>query len=68
MVNSKPENGLVFLDGEMIGSTPLKRAGIPAGTHEIAITHDGYLTCSRLITVHQGEITLVPTVRLRKVR
>jgi hypothetical protein len=65
MVNSTPENETVFLDGEMIGSTPLERAGIPAGTHEITITHDGYMTWSHLITVRQGQLTLVPTARLR---
>jgi PKD repeat protein len=66
MVNSTPENGSVFIDGELIGSTPLEGAGIPAGIHEIMITHDGYMTWSHQITVQQGQITLVPTVRLRK--
>lgn len=66
MINSTPENGTVFVDGERIGSTPLERAGIPAGTHEITITHEGYMNWSQLVTVRQGQITLVPTARLRR--
>lgn len=66
MVNSTPENGTVFLDGEMIGYSPLEKSGIPAGTHEITITHEGYTNWSKLVTVRQGQITLVPTARLRR--
>ena len=65
-VNSTPQNGSVYLDGVFIGYTPLEKAGIPAGTHEITISHTGYQSWSHLITIQQGQITLVPTVRLRK--
>lgn len=66
MVNSTPHNGSVFLDGGMIGYTPLKNAVVPAGTHLVAITHDGYQSWSRTITVQQGQVTLIPAVQLQK--
>ncbi|MDD1728368.1 MAG: right-handed parallel beta-helix repeat-containing protein [Methanospirillum sp.] len=66
MVSSTPENGSVLLDGVMNGYTPLENAVVPAGTHLVAITHDGYQDWSRTVTVQQGQVTLLPTVGLRK--
>ena len=66
MVNSIPPNGSVFLDGSMIGSTPLNNALVPAGSHQVVITRDGYQNLSRTAFVRQGQSTLLPTAVLRK--
>lgn len=66
MVNSTPPNGSVFLDGSMIGYTPLNNTVVPVGTYQVVITHDGYQNWSRTVFVRQGQSTLVPTAVLRK--
>jgi len=66
MVNSIPPNGSVFLDGSMIGSTPLNNALVPAGMHQVLITRDGFHNWSRAAFIRQGQNTLVPTAVLRK--
>jgi PKD repeat protein len=65
-VNSTPPNGSIFLDGSMIGYTPLQNGVVPAGTHQVVITHDGYQNWTRTVYVQQGQSTLLPTEVLRK--
>ena len=65
-VSSIPPNGSVFLDGSMFGYTPVKNAVVPAGTHQVVISRDGYQNWTRTAFVEQGQGTLIPTAVLRK--
>jgi hypothetical protein len=41
-VDSSPGMSVVILDGRSAGITPLVISGIPAGSHTLVVTHDGY--------------------------
>jgi serine/threonine protein kinase len=60
LVESRPEGAKVFLDGRLIGSTPLSMPGIPAGEHAIRLERDGYRRWSssiRIVASEQNRVT-----------
>ena len=59
-VESRPDAARVFLDGRLIGTTPLVVASVPAGEHAIRIERDGYRRWSssiRIVAAEQNRVT-----------
>lgn len=50
-VLSRPPGARVFLDGAMIGKTPLLEMPVKTGDHEVRITHGGYKDLVRSVDV-----------------
>jgi|MTBAKMStandDraft_1061839.scaffolds.fasta_scaffold13281_4 hypothetical protein len=66
-VSSDPTGAQVYLDGQMIGMTPLTVADVSPGEHTLLITMDGYTDFSQTITITaEGSIVsaaLVPAAQ-----
>jgi serine/threonine-protein kinase len=58
-VDSRPEGARVFLDGRLIGTTPVDTPSVGAGEHAIRIERDGYRRWSSSIRVVASEKTRV---------
>jgi serine/threonine-protein kinase len=59
-VESRPEGARVFLDGQMIGTTPLAMQNVSAGEHAIRLERDGYRRWSssvRIVASEQNRVT-----------
>ncbi len=50
-INSKPENVLVYIDDDSIGTLPLNNFSLSAGSHKITLQKKDYETLDTLITV-----------------
>lgn len=55
VVDTTPSGALVFVDGEVVGTTPLERPALE-GTHKVRVSLSGYVAEER-------ELSLVPGVR-----
>ncbi|MGC8927380.1 MAG: hypothetical protein ACP5QK_05580 [Myxococcota bacterium] len=53
----EPENSQIFLDGELIGFSPLDRTGLICGSHHYYILAAGYYPSSGTFQVKQDEIS-----------
>jgi hypothetical protein len=58
-VESRPTNARVFVDGRLIGTTPLALEQIEAGEHNIRLELDGYRSWSTVVQVVEGKGTRV---------
>jgi serine/threonine protein kinase len=59
-VESRPDGARVFLDGRLIGTTPMSIPGISAGEHAIRLERDGYRRWSssiRIVSAEQNRVT-----------
>ena len=59
-VDSRPAGARVFLDGKLIGTTPLSSTPIGAGDHAIRLEHDGYKNWTgavRVVASEQARVT-----------
>ncbi len=59
-VDSRPAGARVFLDGRLIGTTPLSVASVRAGEHAIRLERDGYRLWSssiRIVAAEQNRVT-----------
>jgi len=59
-VDSRPGGAKVFLDGKLVGSTPLSLQTVAAGEHAIRLERDGYRRWSsqvRVVTSEQNRVT-----------
>ena len=59
-VDSRPTGAHVFLDGRLIGTTPLAVPSVPAGEHAIRLERDGYRRWSssiRIVAAEQNRVT-----------
>lgn len=59
-VDSRPVGARVFLDGRLVGTTPLSMAAVPAGEHAIRLELDGYRRWSssvRVVAAEQNRVT-----------
>jgi hypothetical protein len=59
-VDSRPAGARVFLDGKLIGTTPLSSTPIAAGDHAIRLEHDGYKNWTgavRVVASEQARVT-----------
>jgi eukaryotic-like serine/threonine-protein kinase len=54
-VDSLPPAAKVFVDGRLVGTTPLLLPQIGAGTHVVRLEHDGYRHWSSPVRVVSGE-------------
>jgi hypothetical protein len=64
IVNATPW-GTVFLDGTLIGQTPLTLDKIPTRKHEIKVSKEGYEDFIKTFTMKEGETERI-SVRLNK--
>ena len=54
-VASRPAGARVYMDGTLVGTTPMSLASVPAGSHAIRLEHDGYRRWSSSVRVVAGE-------------
>jgi hypothetical protein len=52
---SRPAGAKVFLDGKLIGATPLTASTVSAGEHTVQIERDGYRKWSSSVRVLPNE-------------
>ena len=58
-VQSRPSGAKVFLDGRLIGTTPLQIPAVRAGEHAIRLEYDGYRRWSSAVRIVASEATRV---------
>ena len=59
-VESRPDGAAVFLDGRLVGTTPLVVPGVAAGEHALHLDRDGYRRWSstiRIVTTDRNRVT-----------
>lgn len=59
-VDSRPAGAKVFVDGKLVGTTPIALKDVPAGSHAIRLEHDGYRRWSssvRVVASEQNRVT-----------
>jgi hypothetical protein len=59
-VDSRPPGAKVFMDGTLVGTTPMSLPSVAAGSHAIRIEHDGYRRWSssvRVVASEQNRVT-----------
>ncbi len=59
-VESRPTGANVYLDGKLVGTTPLQLPEVAAGEHAVRLEHDGYRLWSssvRVIATEKNRIT-----------
>jgi eukaryotic-like serine/threonine-protein kinase len=60
VVDSRPSGAKVYLDGRLIGATPLSMRDVRAGEHAVRLEHDGYRRWSgsvRVVAAEQNRVT-----------
>lgn len=53
-ISSRPEGATVYLDGEMVGVTPVDLVGIHPGTHQVGLVHPDYAMVVREVDTSDG--------------
>ena len=53
-VDSEPSEAYVYVDGQLVGRTPLEVA-LPVGEHTIVVKKEGYETYTKVVTISVGE-------------
>ena len=59
-VDSRPAGANVFMDGTLVGTTPMALPSVPAGSHAIRLEYDGYRHWSssvRVVASEQNRVT-----------
>jgi Protein kinase domain/PEGA domain len=59
-VDSRPTGAKVFMDGTLVGTTPMALPSVPVGSHAIRLEHDGYRHWSssvRVVASEQNRVT-----------
>ncbi|MEI6232344.1 MAG: PEGA domain-containing protein [Planctomycetota bacterium] len=64
VVNIKPSDAEVLIDGELAGHTPLKLDGIEIGPHELTVRKTNFSSYSRRIEIAAGEISKFEDIEL----
>ena len=54
-ITSDPPGATVYVDGEVVGQTPLTIDQLPAGDHRVKIVKAGFLENGRVVTVTTGQ-------------
>lgn len=54
-VESRPVNATVYVDGKLVGTTPMQMDGVDAGPHVVRLELAGYNTWSSAVRVPAGE-------------
>ena len=47
----------VFIDGQSVGTTPMKPIALAAGIHTVRLSHPDYKPVQRRATIRLGEVT-----------
>jgi hypothetical protein len=55
LIESRPAGASVFLDGRLVGTTPLQVGDVTIGNHQVALALDGYSRWTATIDVEAGE-------------
>ena len=63
-VTSEP-SGLLFVDGRLIGRTPITGARVQPGTRSVRIIQPGFVTFEQTITVEPGATASLGTITLQ---
>ncbi|HON81252.1 MAG TPA: PEGA domain-containing protein [Methanoregulaceae archaeon] len=58
-VLSVPSGSRVYLNHELVGSTPITRPGLMPGSYVVRVEKEGYLTWEKSITIHQGSSNIL---------
>lgn len=66
-IRSYPEEAKVYLDGNLIGSTPLREEKIDAGPHRVKLAKEGYLPVEKDIRIEPDRILRIETIPLSKI-
>ena len=61
-VTSIPSHADVYLDSQLVGTTPMTISGVSPGTHALTLTRDGYQDYLTSVTISDGE-----TIRLTNI-
>jgi hypothetical protein len=61
-VDSSPGMSIVTLDSRVAGITPLVISGIPAGSHTLVVTHEGYSAYRTDLVISAGETQKISAV------
>ena len=59
-VDSRPAGATVYVDGRLVGTTPVALSSVSAGSHAIRLEHDGYRRWSssvRVVASEQNRVT-----------
>lgn len=56
-VLSSPQGGRVYVDEEIIGSTPVNKTPLTPGTYSVTVRKDGYQPRTRKISIHANKLT-----------
>ncbi len=54
-IDSRPSNARAYLDGRLVGKTPVQLPQVSAGSHLVRLEHDGYRRWSSSVSVVSGE-------------
>ncbi|RME24018.1 MAG: PEGA domain-containing protein [Deltaproteobacteria bacterium] len=54
VVTSRPEGAQVFLDGQLVGTTPVELEDVPPGVHQVLLDMKGYATMLRTVDTSDG--------------
>jgi hypothetical protein len=54
-VESRPPGASVFLDGRLVGKTPLAVARVGTGEHAVRLERDGYRPWSSITQISNGQ-------------
>jgi serine/threonine protein kinase len=54
-IESRPAGAKVYLDGKLIGTTPLARPSVQAGEHAVRLEYDGYHRWTSSVRIVAGE-------------
>jgi serine/threonine-protein kinase len=63
LVNTRPW-GQLYVDGQLIGNTPLRDVRVSPGTHTVRVVRDGYVPFERTIRIAAGEVIRLTNIVL----
>jgi len=55
-IESRPAGAKAFVDGKLVGTTPLRVPEVATGSHEVRLERDGYLRWTSSVRVVAGEL------------
>ena len=66
LVNATP-SGSVYIDGQLVGTTPLGGVVVSPGLHRLRVEHEGFLPYERTIDLPAGQTTRLTEITLQAV-
>ncbi|WP_456365879.1 PEGA domain-containing protein [Thermococcus sp.] len=61
-VNSNPSGAEVYVDGKLVGTTPLENYRIPAGIHEVVVKKSTYVPAAYAVQIKANELKTLNVV------